>query len=47
VLGGIEYHRQMIAIFERFRTLAMRGTDWEGDLDQLRSGYLPPRFPRS
>lgn len=22
--------------------LAMRGTGWDGDLDELRGGYLPP-----
>lgn len=25
----------------RDEALAMRGTGWEGDLEQLRSGYLP------
>lgn len=31
----------------RDETLAMRGTGWTGDLDQLRSGYLPAQRSHS
>ncbi|HXW57902.1 MAG TPA: type II toxin-antitoxin system VapB family antitoxin [Solirubrobacteraceae bacterium] len=30
-----------IAPMDRDEARAMRGTGWEGDLDELRSGYLP------
>jgi Arc/MetJ family transcription regulator len=31
----------------REQALAMRGTGWDGDLEQLRSGYLRARSTRS
>jgi Arc/MetJ family transcription regulator len=31
----------------REQALAMRGTGWDGDLDQLRGGYLQARSTRS
>jgi Arc/MetJ family transcription regulator len=31
----------------RDQALAMRGTGWDGDLDQLRGGYLQARSTRS
>jgi Arc/MetJ family transcription regulator len=31
----------------RDQALAMRGTGWDGDLDQLRGGYLHARSTRS